>query len=727
MCLSLFIGCSDGGGGVTSEPPGPTTPTEPEIPPVRVFNKNRSELIVKNSANITITDNGTIGDTYKLILIARDQFGDPLSGLTFKLGLEGISAYENIVVSESSTPGQYELSFVGNMPGLYLGYMKIDNDTELDYTFMVSFCNSPSQPSASPFHSQITYGGTQYYVICSVPNLVATKDHLNESIILGKDLDLTDYYIDANSDTIPDNQFLIGSSATPFTGEFYGSNFSINGYKYIAPTEDDVGLFSVIGEGATIRSLFMSNSEVRGSSNVGILVGRVVNNGSNETLIEKSSSYLNIVSGLNNVGGVVGHIETSTAKVKIDNSQSNVLIDIDSLIGTKSRIGGVVGFNEGGSLIDLYSNQTFSYTGADLLSKVGGVVGENVGVAGSVFDNISFYITQSYTKASQIGCVFGEVSNSTITNVGSGSLCSIDQNGSIMGDITFSGGLFGSIQGSTLSQISGYVDAQGIVNNFGGLAEQVLNTTLSDVQLAGSLNSTSNNLGGLVANSVNSSYSSIVSYVSINTSTAGSGVGGIIGNGSYLTLDKVGSYASVLAPNASYVGGIIGYATGELALSNSFNASLIVADSIVGGLVGEFYNDSFDKSISKSYSSGAITANSSVGGLVGILGGATDLIEDSFSTSPIQTASNGVPTNSGSIVGEKHHSGSVDSNNYYLSSATKLTDACGTGTCVAINTDTGAGEAVDILYYSDSANQPFLNWDIINTWVINPPYLPYFR
>ena len=86
------------------------------------------------------------------------------------------------------------------------------------------------------------------------------------SYVLGADIDLE------GRDVTP-----IGNSATPFTGKFSGSGYSIKNVKIEMPDDGCVGLFG--GNSGVITDLYVENAQIVGQSMVGGICGRNETNG----------------------------------------------------------------------------------------------------------------------------------------------------------------------------------------------------------------------------------------------------------------------------------------------------------------------------------------------------------------------------------------------------------------------------------------------------------------
>ena len=86
-------------------------------------------------------------------------------------------------------------------------------------------------------------------------------------------------YNDIDLSSIP-NFIAIGKSSKQFKGTFDGNGKTIKNLK-INSTEDNQGLFGVVGEGGTVKNVLLENANVTGKDNVGAVVG--YNNGGTVT------------------------------------------------------------------------------------------------------------------------------------------------------------------------------------------------------------------------------------------------------------------------------------------------------------------------------------------------------------------------------------------------------------------------------------------------------------
>ncbi len=146
-----------------------------------------------------------------------------------------------------------------------------------------------------------------------------------------------------------------------FSGSFVSTNnYVIRSLTISRSGTDNVGLFSRLAKGATIRGVILVGSHTNGRDGVGSLVGF------NAGVIEDCSVTGSIVSGRNQIGGLVG---TNAEGASMSRSYA-----IGSVFGRGDNVGGLVGGNEG-NISDSYAMASISERG----DYVGGLVGRNGG------------------------------------------------------------------------------------------------------------------------------------------------------------------------------------------------------------------------------------------------------------------------------------------------------------------------------------------------------------
>nr|HPO17381.1 PKD domain-containing protein [Candidatus Hydrogenedentota bacterium] len=92
----------------------------------------------------------------------------------------------------------------------------------------------------------------------------------------------------------------IGSSATPFVGTFDGQGYTISGLTINQPSDNYIGLFSYLGDGAYIHDLRMEGGSITGNYYVGALAG-----GSTNVSITRCFAHTTVSGGIT-VGGLIG-------------------------------------------------------------------------------------------------------------------------------------------------------------------------------------------------------------------------------------------------------------------------------------------------------------------------------------------------------------------------------------------------------------------------------------
>ena len=202
-----------------------------------------------------------------------------------------------------------------------------------------------------------------------------------------------------------------------------------------------------------------------------------------------------------------------------------------------------------------------------------------------IFNGGGYNIAGLYTSSSSgdsgrnIG-LFGYINTGTVTNtvVLDGRISGIENVGGIAGYLKS-----GSILNCAVdSEVSGDKAVGGIVGNLGGSTASV---------------STSGMLGSIVG----TNYSNDKSFLT--------NVGGVVGISNKATVNKCFNYATISAPNARFVGGILGYNSAGT-LTNSYSTAAQTSGNVmVGGLVG--YNN--NGTVKTCYVSSKVTGSSQVG------------------------------------------------------------------------------------------------------------------
>ncbi len=316
----------------------------------------------------------------------------------------------------------------------------------------------------------------------------------------------------------------------------------------------------------------ISNAQNSGRINGGNNVGGIAGNMSWAYINDVSNS--GAVSGNNYVGGLLGYGESNHA--------SNLLI-YGTLTNTASvsgaqYVGGIAGYleNKLTAMINIDWTATVNIATTTLLGADGvrgtsymggaiGFLGENITISGSI---------------SVSGC---DIDNENDGNYLVGGAIGYNA-GIVSADLTVDARVISRSTG-TVNSISGAFTG-GVVGYNAGT-------------LSGALKKTS---GDVISVSFNDYVGGIVGYNS----------GAIIGKMTHTSTNAM--YENATVYGATKVGGLVGYTSSALNISNAQNTGKIVGSVSVGGLVG--YADA-KCTINASTNTGSVSGTNNVGGLVG--------------------------------------------------------------------------------------------------------------
>ncbi|TDV03999.1 YDG domain-containing protein [Paraburkholderia caballeronis] len=297
------------------------------------------------------------------------------------------------------------------------------------------------------------------------------------------------------------------SGSGSFTGSFEGLGHVINGLAIdVSATNASslgIGLFGMVGSGGVVRDVGLTGASVSvGADNtdidydynyigglVGINEGTIVNSYVTGSVTSANEGMIGGLVG-ENVGTIVG--SHSTASVAGGTADSS-----NEIFGDEMYVGGLVGYNGGGSIANSYATGSVS--------------------AGNSGANDYYYYAYI---GGLVGWSYGQISNSYAT-------------GDVAAYYGYSGGLVGVNEGPlSNSYATGSVSADAGVNgggNVGGLAGYN-DSIVSNSYSTGAVNVGSVGVaGGLIGvnyGTVSNSYST----GAVNGGSAGS-VGGLIGTG----------------------------------------------------------------------------------------------------------------------------------------------------------------------------------------------------
>lgn len=334
---------------------------------------------------------------------------------------------------------------------------------------------------------------------------------------------------------------------------------------------------------------------------------------------------LNNTSILSTAGGIAGINQN-----KISNSSSDSAVNASA--GSTYALGGIAGVNAGTlSNVDSLGVTTGIYEvgshntaiGTQYSDNVGGIAGRNSGTVSEAYnesivsgrDNVGGILgvntRASVTDVSNAARVTGEAaSDDTSDYVGglvgsnSGSITNGRNNGEITGN-QYVGGLVGENKaGSTLSNLVNDEAASITGDNYvGGIAGSNAGTITADEENDNLVNRGSitgqmyvGGVAGVNTGTIANTNNDVTLYVKDGTASSENapkyfgGVAGINGEegGSKGTITNATNSANVIAINADYVGGIVGWNTenGVLSGAGNSNEGRVEGKSYVGGVAG---------------------------------------------------------------------------------------------------------------------------------------------
>lgn len=717
-------------------------------------------------------DNGTVGNALTGLHNFLNHFADADNSIE----LDSESGDAKLAVdmwdeTANNNQGAYNLdkfnngndSFADKLDGLNLTVngTTIENDASA-YTYI--WVNDADQLN----------GIQNYYDTHAGTNILnynfALKNDINAS-------DLTDFnVIGTNADDV-----VIG-----YSGTFDGRGNRIIGLE--VDNESNAGIFSQINQTGTVKNLNVYSGTFTGSSTAGAIAG--INNGTIENItafgntvtVTGDSGNAGGIAGTNSgtvddvessgsviaerdnaiVGGLVG---TNESGATVNNSYSNSAVTSTS--GTDAGLGGVVGVNEGTvSLVD-----SLGVTNGTNSTNVGGVIGINRGTLSSAYNES---IVNGYSK---VGGIIGENSTGgTVTNIvnatsvtgenesadnvsqyvgglvgsNSGSVTNGRNNGTITGT-NYVGGMVGSnadehsILANLTNDSSAAIEGE---NYVGGIAGTNLGTITAQNQSnlinRGSITG-QNYVGGVAGENIGTiEYvkNDVNLYVKDSNETAKyfGGVAGINGrvDNTLTTEDETatGTITSatnegdVVAENAQYVGGIVGWNTvnGVLDGMGNSNTGRVEGATYVGGVAGK--NDAAitgtaDNIITIENTGVVIAHNGGAGGIFGENTG--DITYAEMSNSGIVSGTNysgsdDVTNGTGGIIG-------VNSGDITYSSITNTVDGqvigiSNVGGLIGYNTGTIIGGRNEAQETDEDRNvtaekDSYYKYQIYNNGVVN--------
>lgn len=422
-----------------------------------------------------------------------------------------------------------------------------------------------------------------------------------------------------------------------FTGTFDGRGNRIIGLK-VENANGNAGIFDTIGTNGVVKDVNIYSGTFTGKTNAGAVAG--MNNGRIEGIVTfgntvTSNGNAGGIVGVNNSGGTVDDVESTGSVIagsssavagglvgKNDGGLANSFSDSAVTVATgvtldkdTTALGGVVGINNGN--VQYVDSLGVTNGGATGSNNIGGIIGTNNG------NMYSGYNESIVSGANNVGGIIGtnaegkkveNVVNATgvegkdnvggLVGVNSGSVTNGRNNGTITGN-EYVGGLVGN-NASENSVLTNLVNDSSAsitgVKYVGGIAGSNAGTITADKNNNNLINRGSitgyqyvGGVAGLNTGTITNTNNDVELHVNtaVNDGIGAQYFGGVVGqNGTDLNdgiIENAMNSNTIIAPDASYVGGIVGWNTsqGKLVGMGNSNEGTVIGGSYVGGVIGK--------------------------------------------------------------------------------------------------------------------------------------------
>lgn len=430
-------------------------------------------------------------------------------------------------------------------------------------------------------------------------------------------------------------------TGSAYTGTFDGRDNRIIG---LTMTGDNAGIFDTIGAGGTVEDLRVYSGTFSGTDSAGAVAG--VNNGkiSNVTAFGNVVDVKNTSDQASYAGGIAGTNSGSIDNASAIGTATQSSKDITE--NAEAAAGGIAGLNSG--TISNSSANSAVNASAGNATALGGVAGVNKGT----LDNVdSLGVTTGVYKVQGQNTLYSD-NVGGIAGTNSGSITGGRNNGEITGN-NYVGGLVGSNgKDSTLTNLVNDSAAAITGDNYvGGIAGSNAGTISADEDNDNLINrgtitgqmyvgGVAGENTGTIANTHND-VELHVRYDVTETTPAKyfGGVAGINGHrnedGTIIdpgTITSATNTNDIIAPEADYVGGIVGWNPEGATLNGMGNSNegRVEGASHVGGVAGLNEADikgTVDAMIGIENSGVVIAHNGGAGGIFGENKGAIEYVE----------------------------------------------------------------------------------------------------
>lgn len=460
---------------------------------------------------------------------------------------------------------------------------------------------------------------------------------------------------------------IIGKDDTAFTGKFDGLDYNIFNLN-INRNTDNVGLFSVVGNGAVIRNVTLVGGSITGGSNVGALAGQVSDNAQISNITNSAS----VTGSSSNVGGIIGSagdsvfenlVNTGTVAGTAENTENNAggligSLSGGTLSGTSYNLGGVTGKGSNvGGLVGKASdaalgdgtNLIYNRLNVSGLYNVGGIVGSmenttvqnaensgNVTAAGYTTGDYKYHTAHTFND----GNVVNGVRTEKVNIANAGGIAGTAYDGSEISNVQNSGDVSSSKQDG-----NGYYDA----GNVGGIVGSAVDTNISDATNEGNDIRGAHNVGGIAGyfGSTDTENTDVTYTITRGINSGGNimatGARNEKNNGFVTEWVRDSGEDNKEAFNIGNMGGIAGYLDGDnvYIVSGANRGTVHTAEftgtvpdyamaANAGGIVGKIdRSHTLDKdglgpgyanaAVSNSYNTGDVMGYTGVGGVAGMM------------------------------------------------------------------------------------------------------------
>ena len=456
----------------------------------------QSNNVTVTNSNFTATAGGDF--TINAFNMGGTSFGSDAHITAENVYLNG-GTYFNVIGGRGFVVDAIDTLFIGGPVDL-----GSSDHIALNYDSM-SFSPTPTEflGSLNFSGSSIKMNGLDYQVISSAN---AFRDMINGNLA-------GNYVLTTDLSNISSGNYFVGSSNTPFTGNFngFGHSISYNVSENAGSSNFGLGLFRTAAGEADISNVLLSGTLTNtNTAPTGALVGNIRNDDDDSST--RVSVHDIVVNGMTltakgNGGGVVGYAE--------DADLSRIVVGVSTINSTGyNNLGGVVGEINNGSVVGSSS------LGNTMSSTYGGNIGGVVGNAENTLIMGSGAMATTISGAEVAGGVVGSASNSILDSTISFGV-TINNSDAI-------GGIVGSLENSVVKSAQVMVATLSGTYDVGGVVGYAYDSYIDTSMVTGStLSATQNSIGGIVGYISNTDVTD--TFVGSTTITGSKDVGGIFG------------------------------------------------------------------------------------------------------------------------------------------------------------------------------------------------------